>query len=91
MLQSDIEHRCRKGDAGIQLFLKDQGDAFAEHIAQHTAEYARDHGGDGGDNGSFPHIERDLCADDRKDNQPQRIKHQKQAAKMGHNGRHYGG
>ena len=48
-------------------------------------------GGNGGDNWPFAHIERDLCANDRKDNQPERIKHQKQATQMGHNGRDNGG
>ena len=86
MLQGDIEHRCGEGDPGIQLFLKDQGNAFAEHIAQYAAEHPRDHRSNGGDNRPFTHIERDLRADDRKDDQPQRIQHQEKAAQVGHNG-----
>ena len=59
MLQRDIKHRCRKGDACIQLFLKDQGDTFAEHIAQYAAKHPCDHSTNGADNRPSTQTRRD--------------------------------
>ncbi|SSM20226.1 Uncharacterised protein [Klebsiella pneumoniae] len=95
MLQSNIEYGCGKGDPGIQLFLEDQRNAFAEHIAQYAAEDTGDHGGNRGDNRAFAHVQGDLRADDGKHDQPQRVQHQKQPTKVRHhrsgNGREDGG
>ncbi len=61
VLQRYIEYRCGKRDPGIQLFLEDQRNALAEHIAQYAAENAGDDRSNRGDNRAFAHIQA-ICA-----------------------------
>ncbi len=61
-----------------------QVDAFTEHIAQNAAKHAGGYRRDNGNNWAVPHIQCNLCADDRKDHQSERIEHQKHFAQVRH-------
>ncbi|VFS61362.1 Uncharacterised protein [Kluyvera cryocrescens] len=56
MLQGHVQHRCGKGDAGVQLFLEDQRYALTEHVTQYPAKYAGNNRRDNGDYRAFSHI-----------------------------------
>ncbi len=76
--------------------LEYQWDTFTEHIAQNAAKHAGGYRRDNGNNWAVPHIQCNLCADDRKDHQSKRIEHQKHFAQVRHyrsndNGEYCGG
>lgn len=91
VLQRDIQHGGGKGNARVELFLKDERNAFAEHVAQDAAKHTGNDGGNGGNDRTFAHLQRDLRPDNGKDDQAKRIEDQEQAAKMGHHGGHQRG
>jgi len=86
--QQDIHPARGEGDTGVELFLKHQRNAIAEHVAQYAAEDTRNHRADGGNNHGMSGIQRNLCANDGEDHQAQRIQHQKHFAQVRHQGSH---
>jgi len=89
--QQDIDPARGEGDTGVELLLKHQRNAITEHVTQYATEDAGNDRAYCGNNHGMSGIERNLRADNGKNHQSQRIKHQEHFAQMCHQWRQESG